>query len=208
MMNTEVGSKIFNVKTANVPVLNIRMEFKANYDFLQKLVNDNIKWFNSAIDSPYMIWKGMPPDFFTIILQCAIIGVESYVPMAVLETLVKKGKMKHKYIKYIQDPFLLPQRGGTAEKYYNALPSLIDKQIALENCGKEEWELVKTFYKKIRNPIFHGNLLVGDELRWPSPETILDGYDVINKIYTWVDMWYNIEHLWPGANKLQLSVKD
>ena len=46
--------------------------------------------------------------------------------------------MKPKYIEYVQDPFSLPQRGGTAEKYYNALPSLIDKQIALENCGKEE----------------------------------------------------------------------
>ncbi len=202
----KIGDKILNVPMSNIPALNLRMEFKAYHDFLKDLVSNNVR-IHPPITSPYMIWGGMPDDFFTLILQRSILGVESYVPGAVWETMLRTGKFKKCYMKYIKNPYSL-DGDSVPDKYYNALPGLVHEDMTLKKCSDDEWFLVKEFYKKVRNPLFHGKQIHGFNSPMVDPAVILDGYDVLNKIYEWVDMWYSIESLWPGATKLQVPYKE
>lgn len=204
MEKVEIGSKILNAKFTNIPVLNLRMEFKRYYDFLNELVSKNITQINTVIDSLFIIWKCMPDDFFTLILQRGILGIESYVPGAVWEVLIRTGKYKKRYMRYLQNPYSL-QGESVPDKYYNALPRLVHEDMSLKKCDYEDWVIIKDFYKKVRNPLFHGKQINDFNSKMIDPVVILDGYKVINKIYEWVDIWYPPELLWPGAAKLQVS---
>ncbi len=196
-MTDKIGAKILATPLSNIPLINLRFEFRDNYNFLSD--PDNYVYFSvphQPIRTKQMIWGGMPSDFLTLLMQRGIVGLESYVPNAVWTVLVYSRKWKtEEHLQYIKNPYSLPGKGSVPQKYYNQLPELVSKDITLIKYDSELWKTTSQFYSKVRNPIFHGKQFSTDD-----PTAILDGYKLIAKIYEWVDSWYSPEDLWPGAS--------
>lgn len=47
------------------------------------------------------------------------------------------------------------------------------------------WETTKTFYKEIRNPLFHGSQIADST----NVESVLNAYEYKAEIYAWIDSW-------------------
>lgn len=75
---------IFGLKVSNLPIVNVRNEFGAylallsDEAFLMKLQN-----VRNPIEMPLLIWRDLPKNLLTFMLQRAILGVESCVSAAV-----------------------------------------------------------------------------------------------------------------------------
>jgi hypothetical protein len=133
-----------------------------------------------------LIWGGMPEDLLTLILQRIILGAESYVPIAVWMELGGSGRLTPELNKVVRNPFLLKlQRRGTAYRYYNKVPSLLDPALALERANPALWEDVSEFYAKVRNKILHGYQIGANR-----PEALYQSLDMFVEVYEWVDSWH------------------
>lgn len=179
------------IELMNIPTHSLRAQFHRNYHFF---ISDDFKkelenWEpNKPIKTPYLSWYYFIDDLYTYIIQNSILGVESYIKGAVHFELGKRKKIKENY-KYIANPYKIPIGKGTVEKYYKVLPSLIGKEFSLIN-NKILWEETKTFYKKIRNPLFHGN-----KFSHISYESFIEILNYIVDLYEWIDSWHNPEEL-------------
>ena len=189
---------MYDLKLTNIPLLNLRMDFhnlfqticsKKFYD----QINDNL----TPIELPFMIWGGMPGHLMTFLLQQSLTGAESYICGAVFHECGIKGFLNEDTVKKIKNPFILGGR-STANNYYNKLPSLVDPTLKLKKQNVILWDQVTLFYKKIRNPIFHGK-----EIQNHNIEGVYKSFVLIAEIYEWIDSWHSIETgLWPGASIL------
>lgn len=147
---------------------------------------------NNPIFTPYLIWNYWIEDFYTYMIQTSILGVESYVKGAVHLELGKRNKIKENY-KYFRNPYNIPGSGGTVNKYFNLLPSLIGEEFSLER-NEILWNETRMFYNKIRNPIFHGN-----KFGSISYESFIEILCFIVSLYEWIDSWHNPEELIKGT---------
>jgi hypothetical protein len=127
----------------------------------------------------------MPGDCLTLLLQRAILGLEAYIPSAVHLELMSRKRLNGEVRNYLQNPFDL-KGSSAADKYYNSLPALFDKQYQLRVCDKSIWEETKVFYKELRNPIFHGY-----EIDYKDFDGVRKAFHHINKLYRWVDSWHD-----------------
>jgi len=196
-------SPTFGIKLNNIPLINLRSEFMSYY----KLLSDPrfVEQFQKRpqpIRTPYFIWLDCPENLLTHFLQKAILGVESYLPGAVYYELGIIGSLKEN-IEYVRNPFAIRGARGTANLYYNALPSLVDKAFSLKRCDEDLWAHIDAFYKEIRNPIFHGM-----QLEIVQINETLELFKLIAKIYVWIDSWHSPEKVLPGFSKMCNSIKD
>jgi hypothetical protein len=183
------------IEIMNIPIHSLRGQFHKNYHlFVSKEFREEIKnWKpNTSIRTPYFIWHYWLDDFYTYVIQISILGVESYIRGAVHFELGKRKRIKENY-SYIVDPYSIPGEGGTVAKYYKLLPSLIGEEFSLER-NQSLWTETKMFYKKIRNPLFHGN-----KFGHISYDTFIDLLNYIVDLYEWIDSWHNPEELSKGT---------
>jgi hypothetical protein len=174
------------LKLSNIPKWNLRIEFKKHHDLLKdKAFQDQFKGEILPIESPYMIWLGMPQEFLTLIVQRAILGIESYLPLAIKSAAYDRDMLTDKIFRGCKNPFGLGGR-GTADNFYNRLPALLGEEYCLKNSNPELWETTRTFYSKIRNPLFHGSQIADHT----NVEGILSAYEYMAEIYAWIDSWH------------------
>lgn len=175
-----------NIKISNIPIVNLRQEFEGVYkyfhsdDFKQQLSNKQ----RSDIYTPILTWHYSEDEFFTLFVQRAILGIESYLPYATQQEAYERGLLTVPLVKTIQHPFSLGGRKAY-DNLYHRLPSLINDNISLKNSELELWEANVLFYKKVRNPLFHGKNLSQNSL----PE-ILKIYKHMKQLYNWIDSWH------------------
>lgn len=182
----KTNSETFGLRLDNIPHINLRNEFAHYQALLQE--KDFISKFRGAvepIETPYMVWYGMPDDLLSIILQRVILGVESYLPGAVFMELGYRGKLDRETLEYLRNPFAL--RGwGVVENYYHKLPALIDERYSLQNCDPDLFSKTKAFYKEVRNPLFHGQQVSDNDIIG-----VKRVFMHLMSIYAWIDRWHD-----------------
>ena len=185
----------FRIKFQNIPIINLREEFK---NFHRLLSTEEFKkriWHSrSPIHTPYLIWLGRYGDFLTLLLQRAIMGIEAYLPNAVLNELAKIQPLTEQTVHQIQNPFQLGGK-GTADNYYNRLPAMVNEDFSLRVCKPELWEKTRQFYTGVRNPLFHGQ-----QIHKTEPVAVLQVFDYIADLYAWIDGWHSLDEVINGAS--------
>jgi hypothetical protein len=188
------------LKLGNIPLINLRNEFKIwnrwirSGELAAHLAQHNLK----PIPAGFLLWGGMPEDLLTLILQRTILGAESYIPFAVWIELGNFGRLTSELNAAIRNPFSIKtNHRGTAVRYYNLVPALLDPKHALETADPALWEDVHEFYKTVRNKVLHGNQ-VGDT----HAEVLHPIFDMFKAVYDWVDVWHDPTVRWnPSAAK-------
>lgn len=121
-------------------------------------------------------------------LQRLILGLEAYVPAAVMREAVARGKPVGEMYRLTRNPFRVGG-SGTADVYFNRLPTLVEPNLMMRNECPELWVLTRDFYREVRNPIFHGWQLSGEPI-----EGVREAFKLIGNIYLWVDTWHSLQH--------------
>lgn len=198
--------KMFGLELGKSSSWNLRNEFNS---FYKKLCSKDFRnqfsgkrslepsYFlvdGQPIISEHMIWLGMPNDFLTLILQRAILGIESYLIGAVFYETAVKGKKVD--LSKIKNPYKLMGRSAV-NNYYNLLPALVDPKITLKNYNLELWRDTDKFYRIIRNPLFHGNQIINAK---SGAEGVLSAYQFLADIYNWIDSWHSPENEIKGGS--------
>ncbi len=175
---------MINMRSSRLPLINQRLE----YDHYRSMIRE--QKFRSQFSEPNnhefecgkFIWSGLQ-EGATVLLQRIAIGLEARIPVAVTVELSCRGKLTEDLAEKLKDPFALNGK-GTADCYYNRAPALIDPTFALQCSDPELWKLVATFYRDIRNPIFHGCYITD-----LSPEKLDYVFSVFDRVYAWCDSW-------------------
>ena len=190
-------SEYKGIKLSNIPSVNLREQFYNHYhmvkskDFAKTIQN----WKpGQPIDTPYISWFYWPEQFFTFLTQLSIVGVESYVCSAAHHELGARGLLKAN-IEQINNPFSKKGKGGTAVKYYKEIPALIPDVLNLHDYDSNLWAEVLIFYKSIRNPLFHGKQLDTKDIN-----DLINIFELLASIYSWIDSWHNPDNIIPGSS--------
>jgi len=185
---------LFGLKLSNIPLLNLRMEFNQHYALIHdREFDSHFKGAIRPIKSPYFLWLAMPSDFLTLLLQRAILGIESYIAGAVYMGAGERGKLTPEVAKKLNNPFSLGARSAV-DNVYDRLPRIASPEFSLKAMNKPLWESNRLFYTKIRNPLFHGK-----QIDKPNPEAVRLAFCHLAQLYEWVDAWYPPEGLIKGG---------
>jgi hypothetical protein len=145
-----------DLKLGNIPLINLMQEFFLWNKHIRspKFKEQCAVGHVGLVHTPLMIWGGDVSDLLTLILQRTILGCESYVCGAVWIELGNAGRLTTELNKQVRSPFTIKlKQGGTAYRYYNAVPALLDPKLALEKKNSALWAIVEEFYSEIRNKI-------------------------------------------------------
>ncbi|MBW1702408.1 MAG: hypothetical protein JRJ11_12140 [Deltaproteobacteria bacterium] len=190
----------FGLKLDNIGVLNLRNEFNTYYNnFMQNEFRAQFTGPYREIRTPYLTWYGISDSLLTFILQRSILGIEAYIVAAVYFNLGSKSQLNDSAIKHLRNPFSLKGK-GTADIFYNKLPSLVSDELCLQAYDGDLWATTKTFYTEVRNPIFHGY-----EIKSESIDNVPVLYRFLDRIYEWIDSWFDMEEIIPGTGVLANS---
>jgi len=186
----------FGLKLSNLPLFNIRLDFNSllalfrSETFRKQFRGDEGKVI--PVKTHYFTWHGRPNTLLTYLLRDAIVGLECAVSGAVLLEASMLGKITPRISDAIKDPFSLKQH-GTAACVYVGLPGLVDPSFSLDIAKPDLWKQVRTFYREIRNPIFHAYEVEGND-----PDPIWECFELLWEVYQWLNSWHPMEKLLAG----------
>jgi hypothetical protein len=195
---------------SNVSVMNLRKEFEdylrlfRNPDFKQAVFNCRL----SPVHIPSLLWHGLPNDLLTLMLQRTVVGLECYVSAAVEYELSKRGRLTSDFEMQLKNPFSLNRNAVVA--LYEKLPELLDPQLKLSAQNGQLFAELRSFYKSVRNPIFHGGQLAfsGDNY-----DQVAAVFELIACVYDWIDSWYTAfpsgwQHMRTPNKPIRATCKD
>ena len=175
-------------------MINLRIEFNATYAFIHSLEAETaLQPPLKAIRTKLMIWGGMPEDLFTLLLQRSVLGIEAYLPGALMESAAKIGNLDAVLVARLRNPFSFGSKSAVANIYHR-MPSAVHEELSLKHLNEDLYGRNATFYQRVRNPIFHGQ-----QLATPKIEAIRTAFAHLAELYEWIDYWYEPESLWPGG---------
>ena len=131
------------------------------------------------------VWFGIPDDLMTLLLQRAILGVESYLPAALMYASAQLGVASKEVFAKLHDPFGLGGR-TLVSNLYHRMPAVVHAELSLQYLDQELYDKNLIFYKSIRNPLFHGK-----QLHDTNIDALRNAFDHIARIYEWIDYWHN-----------------
>ncbi len=171
----------FGIKLNNIAELGLRLEFKKNYGFIcSSALDEYLKSPVNSLGTPYGKWTASPDSLMTFILQKSILGVESYLPIALKNKANQLGRLNELF-EAIDEAF-----GWRV--LFKTIPKIIDPVIDLEECNKQLYQNNEKFYKQVRNPLFHGC-----EIQNSDVVSLRASFSHIKEIYMWIDGWYTPE---------------
>lgn len=192
----------FGVPLCRFPLINLRTQFFRHYHlFKDKKFLESLRLSEpgTPIETPYITWYYWTDQFYTFIVQHAVIGVEAYLTGAVFHELGKRGELSPERLQWIRNPFKMKgarkSKEGTATKYYALLPSLVSPEIALDKVNPALWEKVSLFYQELRNPLFHGWQIDSND-----PVHVVKIFELLADVYGWIDSWHNPDDIIPGIS--------
>lgn len=184
----------FGLKFSNIPLINLRMEFNHTYAFLHSPdAEECLKPPVKPIRTRLFIWGGMPEDLMTLVLQRAILGIEAYLPGALMLTSAVLGNVSKELIAKLKNPFSFGSKSAV-ENIYHHMPSAVHPELSLRNLDEALYKRNVVFYRKVRNPIFHGQ-----QVSQPSISSMCEAFLHLAHLYEWIDYWYNPEKLIKGG---------
>jgi hypothetical protein len=176
-----------DIETSNIPIMNLRREFE-DYLRLFKTASFKDKLFNCRIEPvqiPNLTWHGHPNDLLTLMLQRAILGLESYLSAAAEYELSRREALSEELKEKLANPFSLSKK--TVVALYERIPELVEPSLKLSTTSKDLYAAVAHFYKTVRNPIFHGNQVA---FSGENFERVASAFDLLASVYDWIDSWY------------------
>ena len=177
----------FEPRMSNIPTWNLREEFHRVGELLASDGFANaIHHHDRPIRTPLFDWHGNDNDLLSLLVQRAIQGVESYTKGAVWAKLSDMVPMTDDLYAKIRNPFSIQRGAGTAEAYYHHLPALVHPDLSVKVVDPEYWEKLKDFYKRVRNPLFHGSHFTNADV-----QDAIESFWHIEEIYAWLDQWYD-----------------
>lgn len=183
-------SSMFGIRLSGVPMLNLRRDFNSLLGlFRSKRFRAQFRGHRGEpvpIRTHYFTWHGRPEVLLTYLLRDAIVWIESAVGSAMFSEALSRGVMTDDILEATKNPFLLPGR-GTAHLVFNALPGLIDPKFGLNQREPDLWERTRTFYKEVRNPIFHAY-----EIAKSDPDPVWQALEFIQQLFHWLNSWHDI----------------
>jgi hypothetical protein len=186
----------FNLKLSHLPLINVRRDFNAILAlFRNEMFRRQFRGYKGEIipvKTHYFTWHGMPNSLLTYLLRDVIVGLESAVSGAVFTEAIDRGTMRPEILEATKNPFSLKQK-GTAACVYIGLPALIDPDFSLNTTNPDLWERVRTFYKEVRNPIFHAYEIEGND-----PDPVWQCLELVWEIYQWLNSWHPVSKLTSG----------
>lgn len=173
------------------------MEFNGTYGFIfspeaETCLKPPIK----PIHLPLLIWGGMPEDLMTLLLQRAILGVEAYLPWALIATSAIIGNISENLTAKLRNPFAFGAKSAAANIYDHA-PKAVHTELSLRHLDEQLYNKTVEFYRVIRNPLFHGEQIHNNDV-----QHIRIAFDHLARIYEWIDYWYDPEKLTEGGGML------
>lgn len=189
--------ELFGLTFDNIPLLNLRMEFHRAFSLVfsegfEKVLKQPLQ----PIQAPPMVWYGMPEDFLTLLLQRAILGIESYLPGALIHTSAILGKISEEHFTRMRNPFSFGARSAV-KNLYHLMPAEVHEELSLMHLDQALYQKTGLFYKHIRNPIFHGK-----QLREINIAALRSAFNHLALIYEWIDYWFDPEKLIDGGSAL------
>ncbi len=176
----------YGIKFGNIPSINLRLEFDQTLEFVNsEAFSEGLKKSFTLIEAPLFYWKGHSNDLVTLLLQRAILGVESYLPSALwnVHNIIKHPD--HDLIAKLKNPASFGAK-SMATNIYHRMPEAIHPELSLKYLDPEIYENTLKLYSKVRNPIFHGK-----QVSDPSASQVKQCFEQIRLIYSWIDHWYN-----------------
>jgi hypothetical protein len=134
----------------------------------------------------------MPEDLFTLMLQRAVLGIESYLPSALRTVAAQLGSITHELCVQLDDPFALGGKQAVTNIYHR-MPQLVHPELSLKFCDESLYERTRIFYREVRNPLFHG-----EQLADPTIEAIRCAYTHLAALYDWMDGWHDPDWFMKG----------
>jgi len=186
---------------SNIPLWNLREEFHYvrnmlhSEDFAVALRNRD-----RPIRTPVLDWHGNDADLLSLLVQRAVLGVESYTVGAAWIKLGELGRMTTEINKKVRNPFSIKAKSGTASAYYDHLPSLIHPDLSVAVIDPEFWEQLTNFYKKVRNPLFHGSHFANGDVK-----NAIQSFWFVEELYAWLDQWHKPE--WRPGQRMTIVFK-
>lgn len=187
----------FGLRFGNIPLINLRMEFNGTYEFLSSTdAEDCLRAPVKPVRTRLFIWGGMPDDLMTLLLQRAVLGIEAYLPGALMMTSAALGKVSNDLVRKLKDPFSLGSRSAV-NNIYHRMPAVVHPELSLRHHDGALYKRTQSFYREVRNPIFHGQQVAN-----PSIQGMRDAFSHLAHLYAWIDYWYNPEQLIKGGATL------
>ncbi|MEP1216689.1 MAG: hypothetical protein ABJM11_16665 [Marinobacter sp.] len=191
-------TEMYGLTFSNIPILNLRREFNRFFEFLHSSRGEEaFKPPIQPIESPYMVWLGMPDDFATLLLQRALLGIESYLPFALMITAGKLGTFTNEFSHKLRNPFSFGAR-NLAINLYDRAPAAVHPELSLAHLDQSLFQKTLELYKEVRNPIFHGKQISRVEIG-----SLREVYNHVARLYEWVDIWHDPGSVMEGAEHLK-----
>jgi hypothetical protein len=130
----------------------------------------------------------------SLVLQRAILGVEAYLPAALIQAAAAIGNLSKDLAGKLNKPFSFGSR-STVENIYHLMPSAVHHELSLRHLDQSLYDATIAFYRDVRNPLFHGQ-----QLRDPEIDKIRGAFLHIAHLYQWIDYWFNPEKLVKGGS--------
>lgn len=171
----------YEAELENIPIINLRADFRTRQRNYSQV-------YQASLVGEFQVH---PRDQFDWDNQCnydlreSVLGLECYTKVAVWSCLHRLGKWAE-HGKAFKTP---PGRGSMYEKSYCFRPALLTPVVSLDKWSPWLWGSTQTFYKGIRNPLFHGHRLARVQ-----PVTMVLALQTIQNLYQWIDNWYDIDH--------------
>lgn len=191
---------MFGLQFSNIPLVNLRIEFYRSYSFLySKAAGDALRTPRlGPIKYDCFTWYGMPNEFFTLISQRAILGLESYVSgMLFFLSHDVKGR-DDKYLKKLKNPFSFGNR-SVVKNLYHAAPGGVDPSFSLLIRNQSLYQETQKMYREIRNPLFHGR-----QLSNVSIVSVQGLFNHIAQLYVWMDSIHDPEKIVNGLGRYKV----
>lgn len=183
----------FGLSFSNIPIINLRMEFNESFQFMfSDQAEQALRLPTRRVDVPLLTWYGMPEDLYTLMLQRAILGIEAYLPGALMTVSAQMGKVSSELFAQINNPFRLRGKSGV-EKIYHRMPALVHPELSLLRMDAALYDRTQAFYSQVRNPLFHGEQFSDLKI-----EGIRNAFDHVARLYEWIDGWHDPEWIVKG----------
>ncbi len=191
----------FEPPMSNIPLWNLREEF---YYVREMLHSENfvaaLRNRERPVRTPILDWHGSEADLLSLLVQRAVLGVESYTVGAAWIKLNELGRMTTEINKKVRNPFSIKPKSGTASAYYHHLPALIHTDLSIAVVDPEFWRQLTDFYRKVRNPLFHGSNFASGDV-----QNAIQSFWFVEELYAWLDQWHKPE--WVPGQRMTLVFK-
>jgi hypothetical protein len=186
------STPLFGLTVANVPIVNLRQEFQS----YRRLLNDDAfrnqleQHRTGVIYTDYGAYATREA-LLTHVVQRCVMGLESYLPFAVLHEGGLRKVLTREVFAKARDPFSLGAK-STAANYFHRLPALVAPESSLREHDAALYQTTLRFYREIRNPLFHGHEIQNDN-RGDATHLVIE---YIASLYAWIDGWCPPADLW------------